>query len=673
MRIGIAQKLSIVFFFFIILLTSVISFLAYRTFASQIFKEIESRLTTDVRHTMQIIDRTLFERISDVALLTSKENKILVNDEGNIGSESIKDEIEYLRNVEKIRKVYASMSIYDAKGIKLGDTRGLLIGVDESKKPFFKTAIQGNIYWDNEPVMSKSLGFPVMHFAGSLKDIHGNIKGVLVTRFPVGKLHDILRDTIGDKSLGGVNVDLMDDDGLILFSNHDRANVLKQKFGNFETIQKAINSDKKEVINFTAQENGEKRLFIAAQQQGYLDFKGNNWILVVSVKPNLLFKSVNDLLRTFFLIGLLLVVMLIPFSIFFSRAISRPLLELTRIMDEVGKGDLNKSITIKSNDEIGELAVAFNKMIKNLEHVTASRDELDREIGHRKLMEEELMKSYDDLKQAQTQLFQSEKLASIGQLAAGVAHEINNPVGFISNNMEILQEYVGNYTKILRIVENVKGQVDSGDVRKAKAAVDELKKLEEEINLEFMMGDVNKLLEHSSRGLERIRKIVLDLRTFAREDHADTMELVKIEEVIDSILSIVQSELKSKAELVKDYGDTPLIKCNPQRLGQVFINLLVNATQAIKEKGKIIIKTYQQDQHVCIDISDTGKGILEENLKKIFDPFFTTKPVGQGTGLGLSVSYEIVKKHGGEIKVQSKQGEGTTFTVMLPPNNFGVF
>jgi len=290
---------------------------------------------------------------------------------------------------------------------------------------------------------------------------------------------------------------------------------------------------------------------------------------------------------------------------------------------------------------------------------------LEQEKGLRKTFAE-LQKAHDDLKQAQSQLFQSEKLASIGQLAAGVAHEINNPVGFISNNMEILQEYIQNYTKILRIIDNLKRQIEDGDIEKARSTIAELKKFEEEINLDYIMNDVNTLLEHSSRGLERIKKIVMDLRTFAREENAETMELAKIEEIIDSILSIVQNEIKYKAELTKDYGDTVLVKCNPQRLGQVFINLLVNASQAIEEKGKITIKTYRQDKYVCIDVTDTGHGIAPENLKKIFDPFFTTKPVGQGTGLGLSVSYEIVKKHGGEIKVQSKAGEGTTFTVMLP-------
>ena len=157
----------------------------------------------------------------------------------------------------------------------------------------------------------------------------------------------------------------------------------------------------------------------------------------------------------------------------------------------------------------------------------------------------------------------------------------------------------------------------------------------------------------------------MDLRTFAREG-SDMMDLMQVEEIIDSGLSIVYNELKYKAELKKNYGATPLVYCNPQRLGQVLINLLVNAAQAIEKKGTIEIRTYTQDRHVCIDITDTGKGIEPENLKKVFDPFFTTKSVGQGTGLGLSVSYEIVKKHGGDIKVRSEVGKGTTFTVMLP-------
>jgi two-component system NtrC family sensor kinase len=273
-----------------------------------------------------------------------------------------------------------------------------------------------------------------------------------------------------------------------------------------------------------------------------------------------------------------------------------------------------------------------------------------------------------DIASAQAQLLQSEKLASIGQLAAGVAHEINNPVGFISNNMELLGQYVGEYNKVLMMVEDLKKYVEKGDIEKAKAVIKEINKFEEEIQLDQVMNETESLLKQTQGGIDRIQKIVIDLRAFARENN-DTMELVKIEEVIDSILSIVDNELRYKAELKKDYGITPLVRCNTQKLGQVFINLLVNATHAIENKGTIEIKTYQQDKFLCIDIKDTGKGIPPENLKKIFEPFFTTKPVGQGTGLGLSVSYQIIKKHAGNITVQSEVGKGTTFTVMLPIDN----
>ena len=377
MRISIAQKLNIIFSLFIIFLTLVIFFLAYRTFASQLSQQIENRLTTNVVYTMEMIDQNLFTRVSDIELLTSEKNTALVNDEETINNENIKDEIEYLRNVEKVRKMYASMSIYDTKGIKMGDTRGLLIGTDESNKPFFEAAIKGDIHWDNEPVMSQSLGFPVIHFSGPLKDIHGNIKGVLVARFPIGKLHDILRTTMGKEDFEDFTVDLLNHDGLILFSNHTQEGVLKKKFNNFNMIRGVINDGNKDIASFTAQDNSEQRLFIAAKQKGYLDFKGNNWILVVSVKSGLLFRSVNDVIRIFFFIGLLIVMTIIPLSIFLSRVISRPLVVLAKTMNDIGKGDLNKKIDIKTNDEIGELSQTFNAMIKDLKSVMASRDELD--------------------------------------------------------------------------------------------------------------------------------------------------------------------------------------------------------------------------------------------------------------------------------------------------------
>lgn len=277
----------------------------------------------------------------------------------------------------------------------------------------------------------------------------------------------------------------------------------------------------------------------------------------------------------------------------------------------------------------------------------------------------DLQTTHKELREAHEQMIRSEKLASIGHLAAGVAHEINNPVGFIGSNIQTLEEYISNYLKILRMVDNLKQSIKEKDMKKVDCLIKEMNEVEEETNFSFMMTDMSSLIEESRRGIERIKKIVLDLRTFSREDKGET-ENCKIEEIIESILGIIHNEIKYKAELKKNYSGLPLVKCNAQKLGQVFMNLIVNASHAIEEKGEIKIKTYQKDNYACIDVSDTGPGIPKEQLQRIFDPFFTTKPIGKGTGLGLSICSEIVKNHNGEIKVESMPGKGTTFTVMLP-------
>jgi len=277
----------------------------------------------------------------------------------------------------------------------------------------------------------------------------------------------------------------------------------------------------------------------------------------------------------------------------------------------------------------------------------------------------ELTRAIGDIKQSHMEILQSEKIASISQLAAGVAHEINNPVGFISNNLELLGQYVSEYIKILRMVELLKKSVGENDLEGSKIILKDIDQFEDEIQLARIINDTDNLLMHNQKGIERIQKIVMDLRNFAREDN-DMKLSVKIEDIIESLLSIIHHELEIKAEIKKNYTDTPMVKCNAQRMEQVFINLLMNACQSIEDKGIIEIKTYQDGRFLCVDISDTGRGIPPENLKRIFDAFFTTKPIGMGMGLGLSVSYEIVKKHGGDIRVQSRIGQGSTFTVMLP-------
>ncbi len=268
-----------------------------------------------------------------------------------------------------------------------------------------------------------------------------------------------------------------------------------------------------------------------------------------------------------------------------------------------------------------------------------------------------LNKAYKELQTTQSQMLQSEKMASIGQLAAGVAHEINNPIGFISSNLGTLSKYL---TRLTEFTDTLMKAQASNDYSEAQ-----LKELHKKLKIDFIGQDAKDLVKESLDGTDRVCKIVQGLKSFSRVDEAE-YKTVDINECLESTLNIVWNELKYKATVSKDYGKLPLTNCYPQQLNQVFMNLLVNAAHAIDKQGEIGIKTWQQEKSIFVSISDTGFGIPPENKSRIFEPFFTTKEVGKGTGLGLSISYEIIKKHDGEIVVDSEPGKGTTFTIRLP-------
>jgi len=287
----------------------------------------------------------------------------------------------------------------------------------------------------------------------------------------------------------------------------------------------------------------------------------------------------------------------------------------------------------------------------------------------------ELNRALNDLQETQSKLFQSEKMASIGQLAAGVAHEINNPTGFISSNLTSLAEYISDTNALcVQYRDLVSDLKENNPIEECRNSISEklnrIDALEREVDIDFILDDSPALVKECREGTERIKKIVNDLKNFAHPGN-DKLQLADINQSIDSTLNIVWNELKYKTTVTKDYGDLPKVQCYPQQLNQVFMNLLVNAAQAIEKQGEIRIETRHMDGFVEINISDTGVGITDEDLAKVFDPFFTTKEVGKGTGLGLNVSYNIVHKHNGTIDVKSKVGEGTTFRIRIPGETMG--
>jgi two-component system NtrC family sensor kinase len=290
----------------------------------------------------------------------------------------------------------------------------------------------------------------------------------------------------------------------------------------------------------------------------------------------------------------------------------------------------------------------------HLEHL------VDQRTAQFKQASEELQREIDERKQLESQLVQSEKLASLGQMAAGVAHEINNPIGFISSNLGTLDGYFKQLLSVLDAWQTLGPMPDSESVAR-------LEQLRKDADLDFLLEDIPVLIRESKEGIGRVGQIVKDLKDFSRVDTQQQWQWANLQQGIESTLNIVASELKYKADLIKEYQPLPDIECLPSQINQVIMNLVVNAAQAMgPERGTITLRTGQQQDTAWVEVADTGAGIAPDILQKIFDPFFTTKPVGQGTGLGLSLSYGIVKKHGGDISVRSEPGVGTTFRVELP-------
>jgi len=263
------------------------------------------------------------------------------------------------------------------------------------------------------------------------------------------------------------------------------------------------------------------------------------------------------------------------------------------------------------------------------------------------------------LKRSQARVLHQEKMASVGQLAAGVAHEISNPIGFVNSNLSTLAKYLPRIEGFLAVQS---GCIAAGA---PPAQVESVRQQRAGLKIDYIMKDLEDLVRESMEGADRVQRIVADLKGFSRVDESEYRQ-ADLNECLGSAINIAWNEIKYKATLKKEFGEIPRSRCLPNQMNRVFMNLLVNAAHAIEEKGVITVRSWEEDGYVCVSVADTGRGIPEADLSRIFDPFFTTKEVGKGTGLGLSITYDIVKKHNGEITVRSEPGKGTAFTVRIP-------
>ena len=320
---------------------------------------------------------------------------------------------------------------------------------------------------------------------------------------------------------------------------------------------------------------------------------------------------------------------------------------------------------VRSRTEALEAALRENEKINRA--LQNAKTQMEVEIEERKhalvaleLEKEEQRKLIQELEEAHIQLVQSEKLASIGQLAAGVAHEINNPIGYINSNLGTLKSYVDELLGLIDVYEKCQPLLAQDP-----ALAGEIEAKRNQAGLDYVREDIQTLIVESLEGSTRVRRIVQDLRDFSRVDSTD-WQWADLHAGLESTLNMVWNELKYKADVAREFGSIPLVECIPAQLNQVFMNLLVNAAQAIEAHGTITLRSGHEGDDVWISIADTGQGIPPEVKEKIFDPFFTTKPIGNGTGLGLSISYGIIRRHSGRIEVESHLGRGTTFVIWLP-------
>lgn len=356
-------------------------------------------------------------------------------------------------------------------------------------------------------------------------------------------------------------------------------------------------------------------------------------------------QAAQDVLRNvnyaFFTVVGAIVILLVILSFIFSKIMLQPLNDLVEVVQNVDFEEEPVELQSRVDNELGILTDSFNEMARR---VYGAQKDLKENIN-------KLEAANIEIRETQAKLVHTAKMASLGQLVAGVAHELNNPISFIYSNMSHLRDYADKLVRLVKLAETHPEKLAS-----------------EKANLEFeyIVADMPKLIKSCEEGARRTRDIVVGLRNFSRLDEAKVKE-VDIHEGIESTLALLDSELKSRIKITKKYAALPKVHCYPSQLNQVFMNVLTNAMQAIPDQGEITITTMAlPGDKVSVSFRDTGMGMNEETIEKIFDPFFTTKDVSRGTGLGMSITYGVVQRHNGDIQVKSKLGQGTEFIITLP-------
>lgn len=550
-----------------------------------------------------------------------------------------------------------SIEVFTAQDVHfhVGETLNVSNINTELKEQLFKEASLSKdlIYWSGieKSINNNSQYESSIIAAKIIKSTNQNTAGLLVVSYNPNAFSDIFLKYENQKAYSLI----IDDKNRIIY-HPDRVYIGK-------TINEAISQKFKEKKgSFEQIIEGKNTLVVYEKTQ-----KGE-WTIASYVPMSSIYEKSTSTNIIFTILIFICILSILYLGIIFSKQIVSPIIKVTETFRMLQNGDIDKpkKIIFKNKDEIGELATLFNSFIDAREDITLQK-KLEKELNEQK---KELEDALAKLKDTQIHLIQQEKLAGIGQLAAGVAHEINNPLGFVSSNFDIISKYINRYEKVLLEVEEIKN-LQSIDKEVCLQRVDKVWK---ETKIEQIKKDMTSILEDTQEGIERITKIVNGLKSFSRINKIEQMNMLNLNEEIKTTLLVAHNELKYNIDVNFIKGEIPEIYANGGQINQVILNIILNAVHAInenkkEERGLINIETYKDDMNVVCSIEDNGCGMSEVTLQRLFEPFYTTKPVGQGTGLGLSIAYDIIKKHNGTISVTSKVGIGTKFIISLPLNS----
>jgi signal transduction histidine kinase len=597
------------------------SIIALNTFTRSLETEITEELKINALNAMDKLSRLMFERIADIRFLTDPGNIVISGSDNN--NFTMGEKLEYLRKIEIANKAYASISLYNEHGIKIGDTRSLGLGVNSSEEPFYKNAINGSIYYDQVPIFSKSLRQYVIHFSGPLYDIKNNqTNGVLDLIFPLNKINDIMLEAGGAIS-GDVDIDLLSNDGLLIYSNNDQKSVLQKKVTGLAIFDKLRNSTNKIETEIASNDDNQsdgragQTIFIGAKEPGFLDYKGNNWSSILAVNTEDVFKSVTLLRNHFIMISAVILVISIASIFIFARSISKPIIKLRDITNEVSKGNFDTKIDIQkgAGDELAQLSSSFENMRQTIVDKTK------------------------DILKANEELRQKDRLKD--EFINVAAHELRTPIQPILSLCEVLRN------KIKRS------------------------------NTMTLLHDEEQILDiiiKNAKRLGRLAQDILDVTRIESKEFDLNLQRINIVPVLSDFVS------DSKKQLGKDRQDLNLVfevegassnngiyvTADRDKIIQVISNLLSNAIKFTKH-GTISVKVSVNDQSkkVIVSIKDTGMGIDPIILPQLFTKFNSRST--DGIGLGLFIAKNIVQAHDGSIWVENNAGgRGATFYFTLP-------